>query len=301
MRKSSALLLILFSVFTLRITAKDTGGSAKSDSIKFQILNYDTTGSVTIGMNLAKFNIPKGFKYLGAAQSKYVLHDLWGNPPGETLGMIFPEEASDIVPTSWAIEITYDEDGHVKDDDAKDIKYDELLKQMQDQIKEVNPERKKQGYPTCELTGWASPPYYDQQQKKLHWAKRLLFEGDSIETLNYNIRILGRKGVLVLNAIGTMDRLEEIKSDITPILANVNFTDGNKYGEFDSNTDKIAAYGIVGLIAGGVLAKTGLFAKLGIVLLKFIKPILVGAAAVFSGIVKFFKGKKGDDGVNPNA
>ncbi|MCX6199518.1 MAG: DUF2167 domain-containing protein [Bacteroidetes bacterium] len=214
--------------------------------------------------------------------------------------MIFPEEADNITPTTWAIEITYDEDGHVKDDDAKDIKYDELLEQMQKEVKEINPERKKQGYPTFQLTGWASPPYYDEQEKKLHWAKRILFEGDSTETLNYNIRVLGRKGVLILNAIGTMDQLAEIKSQINPILANVNFNDGSKYADFDSNSDKVAAYGIGGLIAGGVLLKTGLFAKIGLVLLKFAKLIFIGGAAVVAGIVKFFKGKK-DNEVNPNA
>ncbi len=296
--------LLILLAFTLQnVSAKDKSDNsepAKKDSVHLEVLNYDTTGSVTIGLGLAKFEIPKGFKYLNGKQSEYVLHDLWGNPPSETLGMIFPEEADNVIPTTWAIEITYDEDGHVKDDDAKDIKYDELLEQMQKEVKEINPERKKQGYPTFQLTGWASPPYYDEKEKKLHWAKRILFEGDSSETLNYNIRVLGRKGVLVLNAIGTMDQLAEIKSKINPILANVNFNDGNKYADFDSNADKVAAYGIGGLIAGGVLLKTGLFAKIGLVLLKFGKLIVVGAAAVVGGIVKFFKGKK-DNEVNPNA
>ncbi len=295
------LLLVAFSAQNVSAKDKtDNAESAKTDSARFQTLNYDTTGSVTIGLGMAKFEIPKGFKYLNGKQSEYVLHDLWGNPPSQTLGMIFPDEADSIFPSTWAIEITYDEDGHVKDDDAKDIKYDELLEQMQKEVKEINPERKKQGYPTFQLTGWASPPYYDEKEKKLHWAKRILFEGDSTETLNYNIRVLGRKGVLILNAIGTMDQLEEIKSQINPILANVNFSDGNKYADFDSNVDKVAAYGIGGLIAGGVLLKTGLFAKIGLVLLKFGKLILIGGAAVVAGIVKFFKGKK-DNEVNPNA
>ncbi len=299
----SSLLLTIILFNPALISAKEKtepSDVTTKDSLQLQTLHYDTTGKVNIGLGLATFQIAKGFKYLNAKQSEYVLHDLWGNPPGETLGMILPEEASDIVPTTWAIEISYDEDGHVKDDDAKDIKYDELLTDMQKKVEEVNPERKKQGYPTFKLLGWASPPYYDEKENKLHWAKRILFEGDSIETLNYNIRILGRKGVLVLNAIGTMDQLNEIKKQIEPVLANVNFNEGNKYANFDSNTDKVAAYGIGGLIAGGVLMKTGLLAKIGLVLLKFAKVIVIGAGAVIAGVVKFFKGKK-DDGINPNA
>jgi uncharacterized membrane-anchored protein len=289
------LLISGFLFCSLLISAKDES-PLKHDSLQLQILNYDTTGSVTIGDGVAKFDIPAGFKFLNAKQSMYVLHDLWGNPPGsETLGMIFPSAAGSLIPATWAIEVTYEESGHVKDDDAKDIKYDELLKNMQSKMAEVNEERKKAGYPTVQILGWASPPFYDEQTKKLHWAKRLQFEGDSTETLNYNIRILGRKGVLVLNAIGSMDQLNEIKASINPILSNVNFTEGNKYAQFDSNIDKVAAYGIGGLIAGGVLLKTGLLAKIGILLLKFIKPILVGIAAVGGSIWRFITGKKKDD------
>lgn len=303
-RNAKALALFVLMALTINsITAKektDTTETVVPDSLQIQVLNFDTVGFVEIGDGLARFEIPKGFKYLNAKQSQYVLHDLWGNPPSETLGMIFPEEASDIVPMTWAIEISYDEDGHVKDDDAKDIKYDELLEQMQEQIKEVNPERKKQGYPTVELTGWASQPYYDDKEKKLHWAKKILFETDSTETLNYNIRILGRKGVLVLNAIGDIEQLAEIKSKVNPVLAGMNFKEGNRYADFNESTDKVAAYGIVGLIAGGVLAKTGLLAKIGLVLLKFAKVIALGAVAVGGAVVKFFTGKKGNDESNPN-
>ncbi len=288
--------LFLFAAFlSLRSFAEATDTSeASSDtsSLKLQFLSYDTTGSINLGTGLATLNIPAGFKYLNSEQSGYVLHDLWGNPPSETLGMIFPDDAGELIPATWAIKISYEEEGHVKDDDAKDIDYEELLTQMQKEIEEANPQRKEAGYQGLSLLGWASPPYYDNQEKKLHWAKRILFEGDSSETLNYNIRILGRKGVLVLNAIGEMEQLNEIKSRINPILANVNFNEGNRYADFDESTDKVAAYGIGGLIAGGVLLKTGLLGKIGILLLKFIKPVLVGLAVLGGAIWKFFSGKK---------
>jgi uncharacterized membrane-anchored protein len=219
------------------------------------------------------------------------MHDLWGNPPSASLGLILPEDGSPYLGT-WVIEITYEEDGHVKDDDAKDIKYDELLKTMQKEAKEANPERKKQGYPTAELLGWASPPFYDQTAHKLHWAKRLKFENDSSETLNYNIRALGRKGVLVLNAIGVMEDLNVIKTATPEVLANVNFESGNRYEDFSSTTDKVAAYGIGGLIAGGILAKTGLLAKIGLIFAKFAKVIIVAIIGLGGAIMKFFRGNK---------
>jgi uncharacterized membrane-anchored protein len=68
----------------------------------------------------------------------------------------------------------------------------------------------------------------------------------------------------------------------------VSFNSGNKYSDFDSKTDNVAAWTIGGLIAGKVLAKVGFFA----IILKFLKFILLGLAAIGGAIVKFFKGKK---------
>jgi len=206
-----------------------------------------------------------------------------------------PEDKSPFLRDCWAVEITYEEEGHIKDDDAKDIKYDELLKQMQQQVTEANPERERQGSKAIELIGWAEQPYYDASTHKLYWAKKFRDIGDTTVFLNYNIRVLGRKGVLVLNAIGGIDQLAEIKEQTPTILAATNFTSGNTYTEFNSSIDKVAAYGIAGLIAGGILAKTGLFAKLGILLLKFIKPLLVGLSAFGAWVMRFFRGRKEGD------
>lgn len=293
---SACLLLLSLSVLATKDPkpAVDDTVNLKDLIATIDTLHYQTSGTVNLGL-VASLDIPKGFKYLDGRQTAFVLHDLWGNPPSESLGMLVPENTSPYHPDCWAINITYDDEGHVKDDDAKDIKYDELLKKMQEEIKESNPERVKMGGQTLELLGWAEQPSYDQASHKLYWAKRLRFGHDSIETLNYNIRILGRKGVLVLNAIGSIDQLAEIKSYNSTVLQATNFTKGNTYEEFNSSIDKVAAYGIAGLIAGGILAKTGLLAKIGIVLLKLIKPLIVGIGAAGAWIVRKFKGRSEGD------
>ena len=53
----------------------------------------------------------------------------------------------------------------------------------------------------------------------------------------------------------------------------------------------MAAWTIGGLVAGKVLAKAGFFA----LILKFIKPILVGGAALFAVIRKFITGKSNEE------
>jgi len=261
------------------------------DSVE-QTLNYQTEGTVNL-KNIAAIQIPKGFKYLDGEGSDKVLTDIWGNPPREekSLGMLMPEDATVMSDSAFFIDITYTNDGYVDDSDAKKIDYDDMLSDMQKEAKETNKLRAEMGYESVELVGWAAPPYYDSENKKLHWAKELKFGDAEINTLNYNIRVLGRKGYLQLNAISDVSALPQVNANIQPILNSVNFKSGSTYADFNPDIDKVAAYGIGGLIAGKVLMKAGILAKLGILLAKFWKIIVIAIIAVGAGIRKIFSGR----------
>lgn len=262
----------------------------KLDSIN-KSFQYDY-GKISLENGLAEIDVPEGYKFLNAEQSYTVLTDLWGNPPSEVLGLLFPKDIDPIDDNfTYAVEVTYSNDGYINDEDAKDLDYDDLLEEMQEDTNAANPERKKLGYPEMELVGWASKPYYDVSEKKLHWAKELRFEGVEENTLNYNIRVLGRKGYLNLNAIGTIDILPEFKDDVDVILNSVHFTEGNKYADFNPDIDEVAAYGIGGLIAGKLLAKAGFFA----LILKFWKIIAVAVVGAFSIFKKRIFGSKKEE------
>ncbi len=259
----------------------------KIDSIN-QSFTYKH-GKVILGDNIATIEVPNGYKFLDALQTATVLTDLWGNPPSTSLGMLFPEDIGPISDDfTFAIEISYENEGHIKDDDAENIDYDDLLKNIKKDSKSENKERKKLGYPTVEMVGWAAKPYYDKAAKKLHWAKELKFEDAEINTLNYNIRVLGRKGFLNLNAIGDITVLPKFNNDVQKILNSVSFNEGNRYADFSPGIDKVAAYGIGGLIAGKVLAKAGLFA----LVLKFGKVIALAIAGLFAAFKNKIFGKK---------
>jgi uncharacterized membrane-anchored protein len=261
------------------------------DSTSVPNFTYQT-GLVQLGSGLAEMDVGDGFKYLDPSLSSYVLEKLWGNPPGnQTLGMVFPAGMEPTDSSSWAVVIQYEEDGYVKDKDANKINYSKLLKDMQKATKQENKDRVKNGYEAIELVGWAEQPYYDNVEKKLYWAKELKFGSSPVNTLNYDIRILGRKGHLVLKAVSTMDYLDSIKPYIPELVRSARFQKGNTYAEFDPKIDKVATYGIAGLVAGGLLVKAGLFKALiaGIIALK--KLLIVGAIAVAAAI-KGLLGKK---------
>jgi uncharacterized membrane-anchored protein len=76
-----------------------------------------------------------------------------------------------------------------------------------------------------------------------------------------------------------------------PLIQVAEFNEGYRYGEFNKKTDRMAEYGLAALIAAGVGAKLGLFAKFGALLLAFKKFIILGFVAIGAFIKKLF-GKK---------
>ncbi len=303
MKKHILFILLIFmwinsSLFAQTEEAESSEGESieVSDSLLQALMMVDSieksltyqTGKISLSGANATLEVPAGFGYLDPAQAKQVLEEYWGNPPAETLGLLVPEGGGVLQNGSWVFELTFDNIGFVEDKDAEDIDYNELLTDMKKDMVEENKMRVEEGYPTVELVGWASPPYYDANNKVLHWAKDVRFQEMDVNTLNYNVRILGRKGVLVVNAIATTDQLEVVKANIPSIMSNVKFDEGYTYADFDSNVDEVAAYTIGGLVAGKVLAKAGLFA----VLAKFGKFIFIGIAAAGAGIWRWIRGRK---------
>lgn len=253
------------------------------------------SGAIEVPQAKARFNLDADFRYLDQADARRVLEDMWGNPPDESvLGMIVPRSPGLADDGSWAVVVTYADDGYVSDKDASKIDYSKLLREMQEQTREANPEREKAGYGTLQLVGWAVPPRYDGASNKLYWAKELEFNGRPDHSLNYDIRVLGRHGYLSLNAISGMAELAQVREGMEKLLPMAEFEQGARYADHNPKTDKVAAYGVATLIGGGLAAKAGLFAKLGLLLAKFWKLLLIGVVVLGGAARKLFGGDRGN-------
>jgi uncharacterized membrane-anchored protein len=254
-------------------------------------------GKVTLPNGLATLNLFSDFRYLDAEQARRVLVKAWGNPPEsaqKVLGMLFPTTLDPLDAESWGVVITYEEDGYVSDEGAEKINYDTLLKEMQAGAREGSKARQKQGYEPVELIGWAEPPHYDRLTYKLYWAKELKFGNDTSHTLNYNIRVLGRHGVLVLNAVAGIEQLPAIRSALTRVLPMVEFNEGYRYTDYIPGKDKVAEYGVAALVAGSAAAaaaKAGLFKGLVAVFLASKKAVIIGLVALGVLIKSLFRRK----------
>ncbi len=293
--KKILLALLIFFVFSPSAYTQTTPATGEDPSEKIlKSLNFQQ-GDINLHNGLATVKLSPKYRYLNPVDSDKVLVELWGNPKGpRSLGMIFPANVSPEI--SWGIEISYEEEGYIKDDEATKIDYAKLLKEMQEGAEKENPERIKKGFPPIHIIGWATPPRYDAANHKLFWAKEIKFGDDPDNTLNYNLRILGRRGVLQLNVIGGMNQLKEIQAETPEILQMVDFNPGNRYADYNPSTDKLATYGIAALIAGGAAAKMGFFKGLWVALLAGKKFIFIGTVALGSLIARIFKKNKPQNG-----
>lgn len=247
----------------------------------------------------AALNPAGDFYFLNAVDAAKVLTKLWGNPPDAAdgvLGMVFPRQMSPEDPQAWGALIDYSDDGYVADTDAQSIDYDKVLSDLKQETEQDNVERKAKGYEPIKLVGWASPPHYDSSLHALRWARDLLFGNDmnAPHTLNYQLRILGRQGILEVNFIAGMDQLHTIETQVPRVAGLVSYDADKKY-EAHEEGDKVAAYGLAGLIATAVgakvAAKVGLLAIALVFLKKGAVVIAVLAGAIFKPIAKLFKRK----------
>lgn len=249
------------------------------------------TGVIPLPRGHATLNVPEGFFFLDATDSNRVLVDIWGNPPDSTVdGMLFPEGASPFQSDGWGAVITYEDTGYVSDEDATSIDYDMLIDAMREAAQEENPTRVEQGYPTIDIVGWAAQPRYDAAAHKLYWAKELTFGDGAEHVLNYDMRVLGRQGVLSLKFVADLSQLRVVEQASPAVLAIAEFDPGFRYADFNASTDAKADFGIAGLVGGAAAAS--LLAKnagiLGVVLL-FLKKawfLVILALGAVGGFIR---------------
>ncbi len=294
--------VILFLILSLLITpafAQDDELTPEQLEILEQIQAdsiQGQSGIISLDMANCTLNVPSGFVFLDKEASKHLLVDYWDNPIDRVdgiLGTMVKQDAGIFYNVGTAYVISYDPAGYVSDKDAISIDYDELLKSMQEGIEEEN--KKVPTEQQWELLGWAWHPTYDNQKKVLAWAKHYRV-GRENEVINYDVRVLGKAGYVVITAVASPEAKSELMSDNSAIVNSISYNDGYRYSDFNPETDHVAEWTIGGLIAGKVLAKAGFWA----VLAKFSKLIIIAIIGFFAAIRKkiarwFGFGKDDDD------
>jgi uncharacterized membrane-anchored protein len=268
---------------------------------------HPVTGDVRIPQANAVLHLGRDYYFLPADEARIVLTEGWGNPPetgGGVLGMVFPAGRS-FADDTWGAVVSYEATGYVRDTDAQSTDYQALLREMQAGEDVINEQNARDGYPTQHLVGWAQTPAYDSRTHSVVWARNIQFQGAPENTLNYDIRLLGRRGVLSLNMVTGMSKLAETRQAARRLAGAAEFVPGSRYADFQSGTDRVAEYGVAGLIAAGLGAtaakKIGLLALVLAFGKKIIVLLIAGVALLGGWLRRLFRRKRDEDLVHENA
>jgi uncharacterized membrane-anchored protein len=255
-------------------------------------------GDVRVPGTDSTLHLGKKFYYLSADEAKRVLTEAWGNPPdavGDELGMVFPA-GKNFVSSEWGAIVKFDSEGYVESVEAKPADFERVARAIRDGEDRANEARKKEGVVPIHFVGWAQAPSYDPATHTAIWARDLHFGSDKQDTLNYDIRTLGRRGSLIFSIVAPVSDLPSIRPIANELLSDAAFDIGSRYEDFNAQTDKKAAYGVAGMVAAGagvVLAqKVGLFAVLALLAKKAMVLVVAAFAAVVGGIKKLLSPKK---------
>lgn len=245
-------------------------------------------GLVAIPQAHASLDLGDAYDFYGPDDARKILVSVWGNPPDVAegvLGLVMQAGKSPLS-NAWGAVVTYEDTGYVSDDDASKADYDDILKSLKDNTEQANEQRRKDGYPVMHVAGWAEAPHYDNGTHSVVWARDLEIEGNQQHSLNYDLRTLGRKGVLSVNLVSAMPDLAEVHAAAAMLASHASFDIGLRYADYDPSKDRKAEYGVAGLVAAGVGVAAA--KKLGLLAigLKFFKPLAIAVAALFATMRK---------------
>lgn len=234
---------------------------------------------------VAQINVPVGYKFFDGKTTQALMEAMGEPTSGEELGLLSPTN------NNFSVFFEFSEVGYVKDDDKDKLDADKLLASIKKGTESGNKQRVKAGNPPLEIIGWEIPPRYDEKTHNLEWAIRA--RSADQEILNYNTRLLGRKGVMEVVLVVDPAELQTTLPTYRELLAGFNYQGGQSYAEFRQG-DKVAKYGLAALVVGGAAvgaAKLGLFATIGLFLKKAWKLVVLGVAAA-AGMAKKMMGRK---------
>ena len=242
--------------------------------------------TVTVAGN-SSLKVPEDYVYLDPANTAR-FEELTHNLSGGKEVMIGPSSLK------WMAYLEFSDDGYVKDDEKIDA--DAILSSLKSSTEKANEERQRRGWETMHILGWAVSPAYNATTKRLEWAT--LFESQSEQGINFFTKILGRHGVTSVVLVASPDNRSEAVADLNRVLSGYEFNAGERYAEWKPG-DKVAEYGLTGLILGGAVAaaaKAGLLKGFWKVIVGFAaaawKLIVAGVVALVAGIKSLFSRKK---------
>jgi uncharacterized membrane-anchored protein len=267
------------------LPAAPAAPAAEENEFKLASINW-LKGPATASMkSIAEIDVPKGFMFTDGPNTRRLMEAMGNLTSGSEIGFLAPTSMV------WFVIFRFSEDGYVKDDEKDKLDADKMLKTIKSGTEESNRERKRRGWSTMTVVGWEQKPVYDPVTHNLEWAVRGESEGEQV--VNYNTRLLGRKGVMEVKLVVQPDKLQDSLPKFKELLTAYTYKPGERYAEYHQG-DKLAKYGLAALITGGavaVAAKTGLLAYILVFAKKLWKLVVVAVVAIGAFFKRLITGR----------
>ncbi len=279
----------VLNTFAMSLLAQDTPDAGPSGWEQLMARHEWVVGPGQGDLIQADLEVPEGYIFTGGDGTRDLLSAMGNIVGDDEVGFLMNTNSE------WFVVFEFNESGYVKDDDKDELNAVELLKAFKEGNEYANEERARRGIPPLTLIGWEQEPRYNEATHNLEWALRLESDGEPV--VNYNTRLLGRRGVMEVNLVIDPAELRATLPTYQKLLEGYQFKSGATYAEYREG-DKLAQYGLAALVLGGAAAgaaKLGLFASLLVFLKKGWKLIVVALAAVGAGVRKMFSRRNSNE------
>lgn len=268
---------------------------AAQDRTEIQWQDGPTIGDLG---GMATISVPKGYRFAGKAGALRVLEITQNPAEGNELGVVIPVTKNDN--DFWYAIFEFDDTGYVDDNDRGNLDPDAILGSLQKNTDEANRSRQQRGWPSFFITGWEQRPFYNQSTNNLTWAVEGYSndpKGGRDDSVNYSVRILGRRGAMSADLVVSPNQTQAVIPQFESLLSGFSFVPGQRYAEFRAG-DKVAKYGLTGLILGGAVvaaAKTGLLAKFWKLLIFLFAALLAWIKKMLRFLKRLLQGKASEE------
>lgn len=203
--------------------------------------------------------VPKGYLVAMGSDAERLTEMANGKPGANDISL----EGYVLVPPDGksAVELMYVPTGFVDAGDFNTISPAALLDNVRSGTEARNAKRAAEGLPTMHVVGWLQQPTYNQTTHIATWA----VEGsDSTggDVANVIAVRLGREGYEGIRLITDAKSFQPIGNPLDVVANNFSFAPGEDYADHVS-TDRVAGYGLAGLVGALIGAKAVKVAAVG--------------------------------------
>jgi uncharacterized membrane-anchored protein len=259
--------------------------AAEQEEFKLSSLNWIKGPAKADMKGIAGIDVPKDYMFVDGNGARKLMEVMGNFTSGSEVGLLAPTSMV------WFAIFRFSDDGYVKDDDKDKLNADKILRSIREGTEDANKERKRRGWATMKVVGWQQEPAYNEATHNLEWA--VIGESEGERVINYNTRILGRRGVMEVKLVVGSDELEANLPAYKQLVGTFDYKAGERYAEYKQG-DKLAQYGLTALVAGGavaVAAKTGLLATIILFFKKAWKLLIIALVAVGAFVKRIIFGR----------